>query len=66
MPRKSKASEVSLSNPDKIFWPQEGYTKLDLANFYKDVFPLLEPYVKDRILTLERCPDGLKGQCFYQ
>ena len=66
MPRKSKASEVSLSNPDKIFWPQEGYTKLDLANFYEDVFPLLEPYVKDRILTLERCPDGLKGQCFYQ
>ena len=66
MPRKSKASEASLSNPDKIFWPQEGYTKLDLANFYKNVFPLLEPYVKDRILTLERCPDGLKGQCFYQ
>jgi bifunctional non-homologous end joining protein LigD len=66
MGRKSKASELSLSNPDKIFWPQEGYTKLDLANFYKDVFPLLQPYVKDRILTLERCPDGLKGQCFYQ
>ena len=66
MPRKCKASEVGLSNPDKIFWPQEGYTKLDLANFYKGVFPLLEPYVKDRILTLERCPDGQKGQCFYQ
>jgi bifunctional non-homologous end joining protein LigD len=37
-----------------------------LANFYRDVFDLLEPYVKDRILTLERCPDGLQGQCFYQ
>jgi len=63
---KPRSGEVSLSNPNKVFWPHEGYTKLDLANFYRDVFPLLEPYVKDRILTLERCPDGLKGQCFYQ
>src|SRR6202030_1604621 len=39
---------------------------LDLANFYRDVFDLLQPYVQDRILTLERCPDGLRGQCFYQ
>jgi len=55
-----------LSHPDKLFWPAEGYTKRDLANFYRGVFPLLRPYVQDRILTLERCPDGLQGQCFYQ
>jgi bifunctional non-homologous end joining protein LigD len=66
MPPKPRSREVSLSNPDKVFWPQEGYTKLDLANFYRSVFPLLRPYLKDRILTLERCPDGLNGQCFYQ
>ena len=66
MPPKPRSREVSLSNPGKIFWPHEGYTKLDLANFYRSVFPLLKPYVKDRILTLERCPDGLNGQCFYQ
>jgi bifunctional non-homologous end joining protein LigD len=58
--------EVKLSNPDKIFWPEEKYTKQDLANFYRDVFPLLQPYVEDRVLTLERCPDGMEGQCFYQ
>jgi bifunctional non-homologous end joining protein LigD len=55
-----------ISNPDKIFWPEEKYTKLDLANFYREVFPMLRPFVQDRILTLERCPDGLKGRCFYQ
>ena len=55
-----------ISNPGKIFWPEEKYTKLDLANFYREIFPLLRPFVEDRILTLERCPDGLKGQCFYQ
>lgn len=59
-------SHVEVSNPDKIFWPEEKYTKQDLANYYGDIFPLLHPYVNDRILTLERCPDGMEGQCFYQ
>ena len=66
MATKAKERSAGISNPAKVFWPEEGYTKLDLANFYRDVFDLLEPYVEDRILTLERCPDGLKGQCFYQ
>lgn len=57
---------VPVSHPDKVYWPDEGYTKLDLAKFYEMVFPKLQPYVKDRMLTLERCPDGLLGQCFYQ
>ena len=55
-----------LSNPDKVFWPDEGYTKLDLARYYHDVFPLLQPWVKDRLLSLKRCPNGLAGKCFFQ
>jgi bifunctional non-homologous end joining protein LigD len=66
MATKPKARLATISNPTKVFWPEEGYTKLDLAEFYRDIFDLLQPYVKDRILTLERCPDGLQGQCFYQ
>jgi bifunctional non-homologous end joining protein LigD len=62
----ARHQERGISNPDKIFWPEEKYTKLDLAKFYREVFRLLRPFVQDRILTLERCPDGLKGQCFYQ
>jgi bifunctional non-homologous end joining protein LigD len=58
--------EKLLSHPDKVFWPEEGYTKLDLARFYEAVFPRLKPYVADRMLSLERCPDGMSGQCFYQ
>jgi bifunctional non-homologous end joining protein LigD len=57
---------VRVSNPDKVFWPAEGYTKLDLVRFYDAVFPKLLPYVKDRILALERCPDGMRGDCFFQ
>ncbi|MGA8144114.1 MAG: non-homologous end-joining DNA ligase [Candidatus Acidiferrales bacterium] len=57
---------VNISNPDKIFWADEGYTKIDLAEFYQAIFPKLAPYVRDRLLTMERCPDGLAGECFYQ
>jgi bifunctional non-homologous end joining protein LigD len=57
---------IAISHLEKIFWPAEGYTKLDLAEYYTAVFSKLQPYVNDRILSLERCPDGMKGQCFYQ
>ena len=66
MPPASKNVPIKVSNPEKVFWPEEGYTKLDLVTFYRDVFPVLRPYVNDRILTLERCPDGMSGICFYQ
>jgi bifunctional non-homologous end joining protein LigD len=58
--------EKLLSHPDKVFWSEEGYTKLDLARFYAAVFGKLKPYVAGRLLTLERCPDGMRGGCFYQ
>lgn len=66
MARKTQPDSVQVSHPEKIFWPEDGYTKGDLVEFYRQVFPLLQPYVEDRILTLERCPNGMKGQCFYQ
>lgn len=55
-----------ITHPDKVFWPVEGYTKLDLAHYYDAVFAKLRPYVDDRLLSLERCPDGMRGDCFYQ
>jgi bifunctional non-homologous end joining protein LigD len=67
MPKKTKPeSSLQLSNPQKVFWPDEGYTKLDLARFYFEAFEKLRPYVDGRLLSLERCPDGLAGNCFYQ
>jgi bifunctional non-homologous end joining protein LigD len=57
---------VKLSNPDKVFWPDEGYTKRDLFEFYRAIFPKLAPWVEGRILSLERCIDGMSGQCFFQ
>ena len=57
---------IVVSHPDKVFWPEEGYTKLDLVEYYDAIFPKLEPHVKDRILSLERCVDGMEGECFFQ
>ncbi len=60
------SGSIQISNPRKVFWPDEGYTKQDLADYYTRVFPKLSPYVTERMLTLERCPDGMRGKCFYQ
>jgi bifunctional non-homologous end joining protein LigD len=62
----SSPDPVKLSNPDKVFWPDEGYTKRDLFKFYRTIFPKLAPWVDGRILSLERCIDGMRGQCFFQ
>lgn len=57
---------VGVTHPDKVWWPDEGITKLDVVRYYADVEPRLRPWMKDRLLTAERCPDGVRGSCFYQ
>jgi len=58
--------EVKLSNLDKIFWPDEKYTKGDLIEYYRSMAPWLLPYLKDRPVVLTRYPDGINGKSFYQ
>ena len=58
--------EVKFSNLDKIFWPEEGYTKGDLIEYYRSISPWLLPYLKDRPVVLTRYPDGINGKSFYQ
>ena len=52
---------VRITHPDKKYWPDDGYTKGDLIAFYAAVLERLRPYVDDRLLSLERCPDGMRG-----
>jgi len=58
--------EVVLSNLDKVFWPEEGYTKGDLIAFYRTVAPWMLPYLQDRPLVMTRYPDGIGGKSFFQ
>ena len=58
--------ELRLSNLDKIFWPDEGYTKGDLIAYYFNVAHLMLPHLAGRPLTMKRMPDGIDGPFFYE
>jgi bifunctional non-homologous end joining protein LigD len=58
--------KVAFSNLDKIFWPDEGYTKGDLIDYYRSIAPYLLPYLKHRPVVLTRYPDGIAGKSFFQ
>jgi bifunctional non-homologous end joining protein LigD len=60
------ASRVKQSNRSKVFWPEEGYTKGDLLDYYAAISDTLLPYLKDRPVILVRYPDGIAGKSFYQ
>ena len=64
--REDVESRVTLSNPDKIFWPDEGITKADLFEYYRAIAPALVPHLKDRPFTMRRYPDGSTGKAFFQ
>ena len=57
---------MAISNPGKLLYPDAGITKLQLARYYEAVGDWIVPHLKNRPLTLVRCPDGWNKQCFYQ
>ena len=58
--------EVTVTNPDKIFFPEIGVTKLDLVNYYLAVAPGAIRGVYDRPTSLKRFPNGADGDFFFQ
>ncbi|MGH8504301.1 MAG: DNA ligase D [Gammaproteobacteria bacterium] len=57
---------VHLTNLDKVFWPDEGFTKGDLIDYYRAISKWLLPYLKDRPVVLVRHPEGIEGKSFFQ
>ncbi len=62
----SVVAGVALTHADKLYFPEAGVSKRDLAQYYADMAGAMLPYVRRRPLSLVRCPDGWSGQCFYQ
>ncbi len=60
------AARVVVSNRDKVFFPENGLTKGNLVDFYREIAPLMLPYLRDRPLVLTRFPDGIHGKSFFQ
>lgn len=58
--------DLKFTNLSKVFWPEENVTKRDMLNYYYQVVPYMLPYMKDRPQTLNRFPNGIHGQSFYQ
>ncbi len=59
-------SNVKISNPDKVFFPEQNIRKKDIINYYETVADVMLPHLKDRPLTLKRNPNGIKDKGFYQ
>ena len=59
-------SEVRFTHPDRVYWLDVGVTKQALADYYRAVWRCMAPHLIDRPLALVRCPDGTKGECFFQ
>ncbi|MBV8066428.1 MAG: non-homologous end-joining DNA ligase [Candidatus Eremiobacteraeota bacterium] len=64
--RRVEGRTLSLSNLDKTLWPRDGYTKGDLIDYYERVAEYAVPYLKQRPLTLQRYPDGIDNQTFFE
>lgn len=61
-----KIAGINISHPDKLIVPSAKITKLEMVNYYENVADKMLPYLKDRVLTLHRFPDGIDTEGFYQ
>ena len=58
--------DLKLSNLDKVLYPETGFTKGQVIDYYAKIAPVLLPHLKDRPLTLKRYPNGVEGEFFYE
>jgi len=56
---------LHLTNQDKIYWPNEKYTKGDLIKYYEQVADVMIPYLEDRPQSMNRFPNGINAPSFF-
>jgi DNA primase len=56
---------VQVSRLEKVNWPRARFTKGELLDYYRQIAPVLLPYLKDRPVTLRMCPQGVEGTSYY-
>ncbi|HSV68143.1 MAG TPA: non-homologous end-joining DNA ligase [Mycobacteriales bacterium] len=57
---------LQLSNLDKLLYPDAGFTKAEVLDYYSRVAPYILPHLADRPLTMNRFPNGVTGQSFFE
>jgi bifunctional non-homologous end joining protein LigD len=58
--------ELSLSNLDKVLYPDTGFTKSQVLDYYARIADVMLPHVRNRPITMRRFPHGVDGQSFYE
>ncbi|MGH7192684.1 MAG: non-homologous end-joining DNA ligase, partial [Candidatus Saccharimonadales bacterium] len=58
--------EIGITHPDKVMYPDDGITKQQVIDYYVKVAPRMLPIIKDRPVVMQRYPEGIKGDAFYQ
>jgi bifunctional non-homologous end joining protein LigD len=57
---------LTLSNLDKVLYPETGFTKAQVIDYYQRIAPVLLPHIARRPVTIKRYPEGVNGDFFYQ
>lgn len=57
---------LKLTNLDKVLYPEVGFTKGEVIDYYTRIAPVLLPHVRDRPVTLRRYPNGVEGKSFFE
>jgi bifunctional non-homologous end joining protein LigD len=57
---------LTLTNLAKVLYPDDGFTKAEVLDYYQRVAPVLLPHIADRPVTLKRYPEGVDGEAFFQ
>ncbi|HEY6279237.1 MAG TPA: non-homologous end-joining DNA ligase [Streptosporangiaceae bacterium] len=65
VPVEVEGRQLILTNLGKVLYPEAGFTKAQVIDYYLRVAPVLLPHLASRPLTLKRYPDGVTGEYFY-
>ena len=65
-PTTPKPADIEITHPDRVVFPDDGYTKQDVADYYASVMKWFLPGVVDRPTSVIRCPEGTAKACFFQ
>src|SRR5246127_2647383 len=57
---------LTLTNLAKVLYPEDGFTKAEVLDYYQRISPVLVPHVARRPMTLKRYPEGVDGESFFQ
>ena len=57
---------ITISHPERVIYPESGFTKLQLAEYYYSVADKILPHIINRPISMVRCPEGIGHECFFQ